>query len=51
MVQLLNPYMTIGKTIAWTLWTFVGKVMSLVFNTLSRRILEWVAIPSPGDLP
>ena len=32
MVQLLNPYMTTGRTIALTRWTFVGKVMSLLFN-------------------
>ena len=31
-VQLLHPYMTTGKTIAFTRWTFVGKVMSLLFN-------------------
>ena len=35
-VQLSHPYMTIGKTIALTRWTFVGKVMSLPFNMLSR---------------
>ena len=34
--QLSHPYMTTGKTIAWTRWTFVGKVMSLLFNMLSR---------------
>ena len=34
MVQLLHPYMTTGKTIALTRWTFVGKVMSLLFNTV-----------------
>ena len=34
-VQLLYPYMTTGKTIALTRWTFVGKVMSLLFNMLS----------------
>ena len=33
-VQLSHPYMTIGKTIALTRWTFVGKVMSLLFNML-----------------
>ena len=32
MVQISHPYMTIGKTIASTIWTFVGKVMSLLFN-------------------
>ena len=36
MVQLSHPYMTTGKTIALTRWTFVGKVMSLFFNMLSR---------------
>ena len=36
MVQLLHPYMIIGKTVALTLWTFVGKVMSLLLNMLSR---------------
>ena len=35
-VQLSRPYMTTGKTIALTRWTFVGKVMSLLFNILSR---------------
>ena len=35
MVQLSHPYMTTGKTIALTIWTFVGKVMSLLFNMLS----------------
>ena len=36
MVQLSHPYMTTRKTIALTIWTFVGKVMSLLFNMLSR---------------
>ena len=36
MVQLSHPHMTTGKTIALTRWTFVGKVLSLLFNTLSR---------------
>ena len=35
-VQLSHPYMTIGKSIALTSWTFVGKVISLLFNMLSR---------------
>ena len=35
-VQLSHPSMTTGKTIALTSWTFVGKVMSLLFNILSR---------------
>ena len=38
-VQFLHPNMTTGKTIALTRWTFVGKVMSLLFNMLSR--LDW----------
>ena len=56
-VQLLHPYMTIGKTIAWTRWTFVGKVMSLLFNMLStlvitflprskRLLISWLQSPS-----
>ena len=36
MFQLSHPYMTIGKTIALTIWTFIGKIMSLLFNRLSR---------------
>ena len=39
MVQLSHPFMTTGKTIALTRWTFVGKVMSLLFNTLSRFVI------------
>ena len=35
----LNPYMTTGRTIALTRWTFVGKVMSLLFNMLSRLVI------------
>ena len=38
MVQLSHPYMTTGKTIALTKWTFVSKVMSLLFNMLSRMV-------------
>ena len=38
-VQLSHPYMTIGKTIAWTRQTFVGKVMSLLLNMLSRLVI------------
>ena len=37
-VQLSHPYMTTGKTIAFTRWAFVGKVMSLLFNMLSRLV-------------
>ena len=36
MVQLSPPYMTTGKTVALTIWTFAGKVISLLFSTLSR---------------
>src|SRR5574337_1021475 len=56
-VQLLHPYMTTGKTIALTRWTFVGKVMSLLFNMLSRLVItflprskhlliSWLQLPS-----
>ena len=38
-VQLSHPYMTTGKTIASTRWTFVGKVMSLLFNMLSMLVI------------
>ena len=42
MVQLSHPYMTTGKTIALTRLTFVGKVMSLLFNMLSRLIIAFL---------
>ena len=56
-VQLSHPYMTSGKTIGLTRWTFVGKVMSLLFNMLSRlvitflprgkhRLISWLQSPS-----
>ena len=56
-VQLSHPYMTIGKTIALTRRTFVGKVMSLLFNMLSRLVIvflprskhlliSWLQLPS-----
>ena len=41
-VQLLHSYMTTGKTIALTRWTFVGKIMSLLFNTLSRLVIAFL---------
>ena len=41
-VQLSHPYMTIGKTIASTRWTFVGKVMSLLFNMLCRLVIAFL---------
>ena len=56
-VQLLDPYLTIGKNIALTRWTFVGKVMSLLFNMLfklvitflprsKRLLISWLQSPS-----
>ena len=42
MVQLLHPYMTTEKTIALTIWTFSGKVMSLLFSTLSRFVIAFL---------
>ena len=56
-VQLPHPYMTTGKTLALTRWTFVGKVMSLLFNMLSRwdiaflprskcLLISWLQSPS-----
>jgi len=56
-VQLSHPYMTTGQTIALTRWTFVGKVMSLLFNMLSRLaivflprskrlLISWLQSPS-----
>ena len=41
-VQLSHPYMTTGKTIALTRWTFVGKAMSLFFNMLSRLVIVFL---------
>ena len=53
-VRVSHPYMTIGKTIPLTRWTFVGKVMSLLSNTLSRFVtaflpnllISWLQLPS-----
>ena len=56
-VQLSHPYVTTGKTIALTRWTFVRKVMSLLFNMLSRFVIaflprskrlliSWLQVPS-----
>ena len=42
MVQLLHPYMTTGKNIALTIRTFVSKVMSLLFNMLSRIVITFL---------
>ena len=41
-VQLTHPYISTGKTIALTRWTFVGKVVSLLFNTLSRLVIAFL---------
>ena len=41
-VQLSHPYMTTGKTIALTRWTFVSKIMSLFFNMLSRLVIAFL---------
>ena len=41
-IQLSHPYMTTGKAIALTKWTFVGKVMSLLFNMLSRLVINFL---------
>ena len=60
-VQLSHPYVTTGKTIALMRWTFVGKVMSLLFNMLSRLVItflprskclliSWLQSPSAGIL-
>ena len=48
MVQLSYPYMTTGKAIALTRWTFVGKVMSLIFNMLSRLVITF--FPRSGSI-
>ena len=60
MVQLSHSYMTTGKTIPLTRWTFVGKVMSLLLNMLSRLVItfprskclliSWLQSPSAGPL-
>ena len=42
-VQLAHPYMTTGKTIALTRWTFVGKVLSLLFNMLSGLVITFLS--------
>ena len=42
MFQLSHPYMTPGKTTALTRWSFVGKVMSLLFNMLSRLVIAFL---------
>ena len=42
MVQLSHPYMTTGKTMSLTIWIFVGKVMSLLFNMMSRLVIAFL---------
>ena len=42
MAQISHPYKTTGKTIALTLWTLIGKVMSLLFNILSRFVIAFL---------
>ena len=60
MVQLSHPYINPGKTIALTRWTFVGNMMSLLFNMLSRSVIaflprskclliSWLQSPSCSD--
>ena len=49
-VQLSHSYMTTGKTIALTRWTFVSKVMSLLFNMLSRLVMEKAMAPYSSTL-
>ena len=46
-IQLSHPYMTTGKTIALTRWTFVHKVMSLIFNMLSRLVITFLPRSKP----
>ena len=46
-VQLSHPYMTTGKTISLTRWTFVGKVMPLLFNMLSRLVITFLPRSKP----
>ena len=41
-VQLSHPHITTGKTMAFSIWTFIGKVISLLFNTLSRFIIAFL---------
>ena len=49
--QLSHPYMTTGKTIALTRWTFVGKVMSLLLNMLSRLVITYLPRSKCSDIP
>ena len=49
-VQISHPYMTTGKTITWTRQVFAGKVMSLLFNMLSRLLMEKAMTPHSSTL-
>ena len=51
MGELSHPYMTTGKTVALTRQTFVGKVMSLLFNTLSRFLIAFLPKSKPLLIP
>ena len=46
-VQLSHPYMTTGETVALTRWTFVSKVVSLLFNMLSRLVIAFLPRSKP----
>ena len=50
-VQLPYPYMTTGRTIALTRWTFVGKVMPLLFNMLSRLVIAFLPMSKCQEPP
>ena len=50
MAQLSHPYMTTGKAVALTRWTFVGKIMPLLFNMLSRFVREKAMAPHSSTL-
>ena len=50
-VQLSHPYATIRKTIALIIWTFVGKVMSLLFNMLSRIVIAFLPRSNGRNVP
>ena len=50
MVQLSHPYLTTGKTTVFTRWAFVRKVMSLIFNMLSRSVTEEAMAPHSSTL-
>ena len=43
MIQLSHPYMTTGKTVALTIWTFVGNMMSLLFKIMSRLVIAFLS--------